>query len=261
MSKQQMYAISYRILRAAGLTHEAALAMLGNWEKESLFTPCRKQGDLSEAALPSKQYTAAVTSGAISREQFARDQIGFGLAQWTYFNFSTGKGRKLNLYDFWQRSGKALDDCAMQTDFAVWELQHEYAGVYEELKKSSNLYYCTDLICKRFEMPEFNNVNDRFEAAKQIGAILAKEEDEPDQPDQPDTPFWPPRMLCVGMIGADVSALQALLLAHGYNCGGVSGIFDNRTRNMVIAFQAANGLDQDGVVGPKTWKKLLDLAA
>lgn len=93
MNRETSYRISYIILRKAGLTHEAALAMQGNWARESLHDAFRKQGDLSEAAIPSHNYVAAVTTGAISREQFAKDQIGFGLAQWTYYNFDTGKDR------------------------------------------------------------------------------------------------------------------------------------------------------------------------
>lgn len=258
MTEAQTYVLVYRILRAACLTHEAALAMMGNWGKESLFDAYRKQGDLSEAAIPSHQYVAAVTSGAISRDQFAQDQIGFGLAQWTYYNPETGRGRKLNLYDFWKKSGKTLDDPGMQTDFAIWELQHEYPAVYAELKKSTNLYYCTDLICKRYEQPAFNNVNDRYKAALEIGAALAKSEtQEQIEEDKPETPFWPPRMLCVGMTGADVTLLQALLLCHDYNCGGCTGIFNNATKIKVLSFQAENGLDTDGVAGPKTWAALL----
>ena len=211
------YRLAYGKLRGAGLTHEAALAMEGNWAKESLFDAFRKQGDLSEAAIPSHNYVAAVTSGAISRDQFARDQIGFGLAQWTFFDFKTGRGRKLNLYDFWRRSGQALDDPAMQVDFAIWELFHEYPFVYEKLVKSDNLYYCVDLICKKYEMPAFNNVDDRYKAALEIEAILAAEpESEPEpapepEADKPETPFWPPRVLCLGMVGSDVMLLQALL--------------------------------------------------
>lgn len=252
------YFTAYKILRAAGLTHEAALAMMGNWDKESLFDAFRRQGDLSAAAVPSHEYVAAVTSGAISREQFAQDQIGFGLAQWTYHNFSTGKGRKLNLYDFWKRSGKALDDPAMQTAFAVCELQNEYSGLYAELKQSDNLYYCTDQICKRYEQPEFNNVQDRYSAALSIKAVIEAGEQAAAEPPQEDKPeiFWPPRMLCLGMNGPDVQLLQASLLCHGYNAGGCSGIYDNRTKNMVIAFQAENGLDVDGIAGPKTFKAL-----
>lgn len=35
------------------------------------------------------------------------------------------------------------------------------------------------------------------------------------------------------------------------------GIFGNNTHNAVVAFQRKNGLTPDGVVGPKTWEKLL----
>lgn len=72
--------------------------------------------------------------------------------------------------------------------------------------------------------------------------------------------FWPPRMLCVGMDGPDVMALQGLLYAHGYNPGTCSGVFDSRTRAMVMAFQAENGLDPDGIAGPKTWAAITKIS-
>ena len=249
------YYIVYAILRAAGLTHEAALAMMGNWQCESLFDAFRRQGDLSEAAAPSHAYVAAVTSGAIGREQFARDQIGFGLAQWTYFNFDNGQGRKLDLWDFWQRSGQALDDPDMQAHFAVWELEHKYSGILEELRKSTNLYYCTDLICKRYEQPQYNNVGDRYAAAQQIETILASQPEEPAE-DGPETPFWPPRMLCEGMIGSDVTLLQAALTCHGHNPGGCSGIFTHATTTALEDFQTRRGIGTDGICGPISWTAL-----
>lgn len=257
------YRIVYAKLRAAGLTEAASRAMMGNWAKESLFDAFRREGDLSDAAIPSHEYVAAVTSGAISRERFATDGIGFGLAQWTYYNFNTGRGRKLNLWDFWQRSGQALDDPDMQTDFCIWELRNEYPRVLEELQKSDNLYYCVDLICKRYEQPSFNNVGDRYEAALEIARILETEEAEPEpavepEPaeDTPESPFWPPRMLCLGMIGADVTLLQALLLCRGYNSGGCSGVFGVGTEKALRSFQQAKGLKVDGVAGPESFKTL-----
>ena len=98
--------IIYAVLRQNGMTETAALAMMGNWMRESLLDPYRKQGDLSSAALPSHQYVSQVTSGAISKMTFARDQIGFGLAQWTFWDFvGNREGRKLDLYNFWKASG------------------------------------------------------------------------------------------------------------------------------------------------------------
>lgn len=44
--------------------------------------------------------------------------------------------------------------------------------------------------------------------------------------------------------------------------GGISvdGIFGKNTKNAVAAFQSANKLDADGIVGPKTWKALLGVS-
>lgn len=58
------------------------------------------------------------------------------------------------------------------------------------------------------------------------------------------------------MRGEDVRWAQARLNALGYNCGTPDGIFGPNTDKAVKAFQRANGLSQDGDIGPKTWAKL-----
>ena len=83
MSNKQLI---YKLLRNAGITEAGALGILGNWQAESGCEPNRLQNDFSSFRIVSKDYTARVTSGAISRDQFARDQKGYGLAQWTYLN-------------------------------------------------------------------------------------------------------------------------------------------------------------------------------
>lgn len=62
-----------------------------------------------------------------------------------------------------------------------------------------------------------------------------------------------------GSKGAQVKALQALLIGYGYDCGksGVDGDFGSATDSAVRRFQSRNGLTCDGSVGPKTWAKLL----
>ena len=71
--------------------------------------------------------------------------------------------------------------------------------------------------------------------------------------------YWPPRQLKKGMKGGDVSVLQAILLARGYDCGTIDGDFGNKTNNMVLAFQGESGLTTDGIAGPATWKALVSL--
>jgi hypothetical protein len=69
----------------------------------------------------------------------------------------------------------------------------------------------------------------------------------------------------VGMRGDIVTKIQELLIAKGFihvsKNDKPDGIFGNRTKRMVMAFQAANGLEDDGAVGKDTWPKLNDGSA
>ena len=59
-----------------------------------------------------------------------------------------------------------------------------------------------------------------------------------------------------GSRGDAVRKLQELLNKKGFDCGAVDGIFGSKTYAAVVAFQKANGLGADGIVGPLTWGKL-----
>lgn len=58
------------------------------------------------------------------------------------------------------------------------------------------------------------------------------------------------------MSGTDVIELQGKLKDLHYTTGQTDGIFGTRTDAAVRAFQQANGLETDGVVGPVTWTTL-----
>ena len=62
------------------------------------------------------------------------------------------------------------------------------------------------------------------------------------------------RVLRNGCTGNDVRELQNDLIELGYSCGswGVDGDFGDATEIAVKAFQARSGLEEDGIVGPKT---------
>ena len=59
-----------------------------------------------------------------------------------------------------------------------------------------------------------------------------------------------------GSEGAEVTTLQNRLIALGYLAGSADGKFGRNTKSAVIAFQKANGLSADGVVGEDTSAKL-----
>lgn len=70
------------------------------------------------------------------------------------------------------------------------------------------------------------------------------------------------KVLKRGAKGKTVKAMQHLLMAYGFNCGGygADGSFGPGTESAVRAYQKAKGLDVDGSCGPKTWAKLLGLS-
>ena len=274
MSNKQLI---YKLLRNAGITEAGALGILGNWQAESGCEPGRLQGDFSSFRTVSKDYTARVMSGAISREQFASDQKGYGLAQWTYFNFQTRQGRKLNLYDFWKKSGKALDDVSMQVSFALHELTTEgqYAKLLALLKTTNDIFTATDQVCRVFEQPYYCNVDERYRYAKEIAKEIdlsgsevveentttQKAEVLPYKPELiPVTEYWPPRTIDKNMTGADVEVLQAVLKARGFLTTNPDGIFGSYLEDVVKQFQTAYKLEADGIVGKLTWAKLLERA-
>lgn len=272
MSNKQLI---YKLLRNAGITEAGALGILGNWQAESGCEPNRLQNDFSAYRILSKNYTARVMSGAISRDQFAKDQKGYGLAQWTYFNFNTGQGRKLALYDFWKKSGKALDDVTMQVAFALHEMTTEgqYAKLLALLKTTNDIFTATDQVCRIYEQPHYCNVDERYRNAKEIASEIdlsgsaTVEENATTQIDnattqeitqEPKLETWPPRIIdehCTGW--PEVWLLQSLLKCRGYNVL-VDGIWGSVLTDKVRQFQVETNLDPDACVGPATWAKLMD---
>lgn len=65
-----------------------------------------------------------------------------------------------------------------------------------------------------------------------------------------------------GSNGEWVKVLQTLLIHHNCSCGdsGVDGDFGGATRDAVKKFQSENDLKDDGIVGKKTWNKLLGMS-
>ena len=255
-------------LKKLGLSDKAAAVVMGHGKAESGNETNRLQGDFSTGRATSIYYTTQVDNGTISRTEFTRrgpNGGGYGWLQWTFYS------RKEGLYD----TAKALGVSIGSEEAALawfWNELHqgEYAAVLAALTGGGSIREISDVFMKRFERPA-----DQSEAACSLRASFAEayyqqyagkpvepsqepQEDaqEPPEADTPSTPFWPPRVLCDGMQGADVAVLQAHVQARGYNCGGINGVFNNKTKTMVFAFQAENGLASDGIAGPKTFRLL-----
>lgn len=242
--------VIYDKLRAAGLTEAGALGVMGNLQAESGLEPCRVQGDFAAGRTKSIDYAASVDSGLLDVNRAASDGLGWGLAQWTY---STRK-RALILYC--QGSGRSIADLDAQVEFLIREMR-DYAGLWRFLTETDDVWSAADRVCREFERPAVNNVDARYQAAQQLRAQVTDEGGEPEPEPEPESEFWPPRMLCEGMFGADVEALQAILKARGYTLSDSLGIFGGSTGDAVVKFQADHGLAADAIAGRKTWTELV----
>lgn len=272
--------IIYDRLRQAGFSEAGALGVLGNWEAESNCEPCRLQGDYSPYRSVSKSYVQGVTNGTISRQTFGSDQKGFGLAQWTYVNQAKTDGRKFDLYDFWKKDGRALDDVNLQIDFALLEFKRDFPNDLNALMSITDIYKACEIVCARFENPAVHNVGKRFEYATRIkGEIDLNAWGDSIPADSAETPQnqggesqntqYPVSAVehrltlrvtdehCAGW--PEASLVQALLKCRGYELHVVDGSWDDEDIEAVKLFQAEKGLTPDGIVGKMTWAALLKM--
>lgn len=252
-------------LKRLGFSDKAAAVVMGHAKAESGNETNRLQGDFSAGRATSIQYTAKVDNGTISRAQFSRNGPnggGYGWLQWTYFS------RKKGLYDTAKELGVSVGSEAAALAWFWKEIrQIEYAPVLAALTGDGSIREISDVFMRRFERPA-----DQSERACAYRASLCEafyrefagtpveppseaqeDEQEPPEADTPTTPYWPPRVLCKGMKGADVGVLQSLLIAHGYRCEDEHGVFGTYTHNMVTAYQGEHGLATDGIAGRLTF--------
>lgn len=233
----------YTQLVQAGMSPTGAFAMMGNMQAESAMRANNAQDGMTKKT--DAEYTAAVDNGTYP--YFVNDAVGYGLCQWTYHT------RKAELLSFAKSRGVSIGDESMQVAFAIKELKRDYAKLWKYLTTTTDLQKATSRICKEFERPAVNNITTRYKNAIGFRESLANVSET--KPNEAET-YWSPRTLCKGMSGADVSVLQAVLLARGYKVN-ITGTFDDLTETAVETFQTDKGLVVDRIVGDKTWAELL----
>ena len=149
----------WKYFTSHGWSESAVAGLLGNLQKESGVECIRVQNDVSRDRKKSIDYTNSVGS---VRDQFIKDNKGYGLAQWTTSN------RKAGLWDLAVSRGKSVGDADVQIEFLFTEFERGTPADKEpgsklcnvigknslaQLKKSQDVREATWIVLSQFEKP------------------------------------------------------------------------------------------------------------
>lgn len=245
---------------AAGMTMAGACGCAANVAHESAFRSDNVEDTYNNRmGVSDAEYVRQVDAGV--RDFLAPGQGGFGLCQWT----STDRRRAL--YDYLKGHGKSIADVDGQIQFMCREMRANYTFVWNRLTHTSDPYEAGYVMCKFYEIPADTERQAQYRGneARKIYERCSGTTPAVDPPAESDSVApvkdWPPRMLCKGMSGVDVTVLQSLLFAHGYTLNAINGVFDESTDKAVRKFQTDKKLLVDGVVGNNTWRSLTAFTA
>jgi LysM repeat protein len=90
-------------------------------------------------------YTAAVDNGTYNN--FVKDAIGYGLAQWTYWS------RKQALFNYAKSKNKSIGDLMTQLEFLYKELSESYKSVLKDLENATSILDASNSVLTKFECP------------------------------------------------------------------------------------------------------------
>ena len=265
MTEREIVRRVYKAYRAAGMTDAGAWGMLGNASCESTLCPYRLQGDFSDGYSVSLAYTQRVDSGAVSKDDFVYrgpNGGGYGFFQWTL------QSRKAQMYDEMKKAGCSIGDLQLAIDFSLQELKTDSYfrnKVWSVLSTTDSIREASDVVCRIYENPAVKNYDPRYNAAVSLRDKYAGDMDGDDDPPDPDpepTPEPDEHKLILRTIDChcsdwpEVTLLGAALYCRKY-LSFAPGYWDDEMTEAVKEFQRDHELTADGVVGPKTWDKLL----
>lgn len=135
-------------LRAAIGNDVGTAAVMGNLRAESNIESTNIQNSYEGRYGTDSQYTQRVDAGVYSREKFAHDSAGYGLAQWTHWS------RKAALWDHQKVTlgGRSIGDLDGQISYLIKELQG-YKTVWEGVTNAKDLETATGIVLRQYERP------------------------------------------------------------------------------------------------------------
>ncbi|HIT74447.1 MAG TPA: peptidoglycan-binding protein [Candidatus Avipropionibacterium avicola] len=167
---------------------------------------------------------------------------GRGIAQWE-------GSRRSELYAYADSRGLAWSNLGLQLDFVWKEFTSTESAALAKIKATTTPSAAAVAVRKYYERPSAHADQARISAAELIYSRYG----DGSTPPPSDTTF---PLLKSGASGAAVTTAQYLLRGKGQKLD-VDGRFGPGTLAAAKAFQKAQGLVVDGVIGPRTWLALV----
>lgn len=150
----------YNYLIGQGLSNAGAAGLMGNMEGESGFMTDSVESWYLYGDDYRKEYTRKVDSGEISRDEFIYNGGGYGLVQFTWWEY------KRDLYDLAKEKGKSISDMELQLEFIIDTFRKRFPSLYDTLTTSNDLYTCTYAVLSEYERPAVYNTEQRYSYAQ-----------------------------------------------------------------------------------------------
>ena len=136
----------WNYLKGKGLNDYAIAGLMGNLYAESSLNPRNLQNSCeSRLGMTDDLYTAAVDNGTYGN--FAGDQAGYGLAQWT------SSGRKQGLLNYVRSKNCSIGDLMIQLEY-LWNELNGYKSVMKVLNNASSVREASDAVLTGYERPK-----------------------------------------------------------------------------------------------------------
>lgn len=137
-SSDEQY-IHDRLMEVIG-NEEGVAGVMGNLFKESNLRPDNAQDSFN---IDDREYVDWANNNL---DDFIKDSVGFGLAQWT---IEDRKRKFVEMLD-----GRSVDDIEAQMDYLIWELENDFSGVLDDLRNASSVEEASDIMLHGFEKPK-----------------------------------------------------------------------------------------------------------
>lgn len=144
----------WNFLKSKGLNDYSCAGLMGNLQAESGLDSYNMENSYErKLGFSDASYVQDIDNGTYTKEQFIYDQVGFGIAQWTWWS------RKKGFYEYVKSKGVSIGNLEAQLEYLYKELSISYKSVLSTLKNATSILEASNVVLFKFENPADQSVS------------------------------------------------------------------------------------------------------